>query len=85
VLIYKNNKKVMHTIIVTNPKHLENGEAVSWREWISDATDAACRIKELKNAGLQVERYTERSKKKASWYKRDAKLSFDDRFLRNLN
>lgn len=48
----------MHIIVVIDSKQIQkDGKPLQWREWISDATDAACVIKEHKINGRQVERY----------------------------
>lgn len=48
----------MHVIIVIDENQIQNnGKPLAWREFISDATDAACVIKEYKRQGKRVERY----------------------------
>jgi hypothetical protein len=48
----------MHIILITDYKQIQkDGKPLQWREWINDAVDAACIIKEYKSKGMKVERY----------------------------
>jgi hypothetical protein len=47
----------MHIIEVSDPRQIQkDGEYLTWREWISSATDAALAVKSHRAAGRYVAR-----------------------------
>ena len=48
----------MHILLITDPKQVDrDNNVLSWKEFITDATDAALRVRECKEKGYKVERY----------------------------
>jgi hypothetical protein len=49
----------MHVLVIIEPNNIQkDGKPLAYREWITDATDAACAIKMHKELGRKVERYS---------------------------